>query len=128
MSTHDNQVGNHHQEPVITITDPNAGFEVDKPEKLPQLRMHDLPEDAKGLSPEELALVPTLTEPVGDAKSDSDQEPSDSTDLEEQPLAQELLPQADSWVEVCQMRIASLSDDIHSLNERLDRLEKRIKA
>jgi hypothetical protein len=128
MSNDHNLIRSNHPDAEISTTDSSNGFEVDKPEKLPQLRIEDLPEDAKGLSPEELAHVPTLTDSIGSEEPAQVPQMQQESVPEAVEMAQELMPQADSWVEVCQMRIANLSDEIHSLNERLDRFEKRIKA
>ena len=120
-----------------------------QPETLPQITVPDLAEDAQGLSAEALAKVPTLTELVEQeaavdetheevseevpttepnqepiaieaAQTDSDQEP-------EMP-AQAQAAQADTWGEQLQARMGKLTDDIHTLNARLDRLEERNKT
>jgi hypothetical protein len=125
MSNDHNLIRSNHPDAEIGSTDSSDGFEVDKPEKLPQLRIEVLPEDAKGLSPEELANVPTLTDSIGTEEPAQVLQMQHESAPEELAMAQELMPQADSWVEVCQMRIANLSDEIHSLNERLDRFQKK---
>jgi hypothetical protein len=38
------------------------------------------------------------------------------------------VPQADTWGEELHARMGKLTDDIHTLNIRLDRLEERNKA
>ena len=115
MSNDHNLIRSNHPDAEISTTDSSNGLE-------------DLPEDAKGLSPEELAHVPTLTDSIGSEEPAQVPQMLQESVPDAVEMAQELMPQADSWVEVCQMRIANLSDEIHSLNERLDRFEKRIKA
>jgi hypothetical protein len=126
MSTDDTLIRANQPDQSVKTDDSDAEFKIDKPEQLPQLTIQNLPEDAKSISPEDLAHVPTLTESVTTEDSASVQ--SGEQLPEQAAQAQELMPQTDSWIEVCQMRIANLSDEIHSLNERLDRFEKRIKA
>jgi len=110
----------------------------------------DLAEDAQGLTAEALAKVPTLTELV-DAEavtvegphdevaraalsSESIEEPiaiqADQADSEQEPElpAQAQPTQADTWGEQLQARMGKLTDDIHTLNARLDRLEERNKT
>ena len=118
-----------------------------QPGTLPQLSVPDLAEDAQGLSAEALAKVPTLTElvepdvvetPVAEEAvelltehSDRAEAPQATELLEDTPnpaeteaLAQDELPQADTWGEQLQVRMGKLTDDIHTLNVRLDRLEE----
>lgn len=114
-----------------------------QPQTLPQIQVPDLPDDAQGLSAEALAQVPTLTELVdGDPVVPQEQPSVDTPALTEpepetEPLeqeapeeacVQETPPQADTWTEQLQVRMGKLSDDIHTLNARLDRLEERNKA
>jgi outer membrane murein-binding lipoprotein Lpp len=42
--------------------------------------------------------------------------------------AQDQAAQADTWGEQLQARMGKLTDDIHTLNARLDRLEERNKT
>ena len=42
--------------------------------------------------------------------------------------AQDTPPAAESWVELCQVRIDQLSDEIQKLNDRLDQLEQTTKV
>ncbi len=126
-----------------------------QPGTLPQINVPDLAEDAKGLSAEALANVPTLTElvepdpvledvPVAPAEivepSDSAEAPIVSEPTEASPClaepdasvqdepAQDEPAQADTWGEQLQVRMGKLNDDIHTLNARLDRLEERNKT
>ncbi len=117
-----------------------------QPETLPQLHVPDLPADVQSLSAEALAQVPTLTElvepepePAAHAPQTQDvgepaEQPEDmetAADSEavaaeqDSELIQEPPAQADTWAEQLQARMGKLSDDIHTLNARLDRLEER---
>jgi hypothetical protein len=123
-----------------------------QPGTLPQISVPDLAEDAQGLTAEALANVPTLTELVEPdvaesevveeaaelltehSDSDSDLAPQASEPSEEAPslveaeaLAQDEPAQADTWGEQLQVRMGKLTDDIHTLHVRLDRLEERNK-
>ena len=140
-----------HADTAVSVTGGDAGFQAGfKPENVPQINLPDVPQDATGLPPEALAHIPTLTERVPAASDEvtpspgdtvptlemlSDDEivteaqpsePSDETD-EAQP-AQEPEVQADTWVEQLQVRMDRLMDDIHTLNDRLDRLENKTKV
>jgi hypothetical protein len=119
-----------------------AGYMADS---LPRISVPDLPEDALGLSAEALAKVPTLTELVSDVTAET--EPS-TAQMEAEPIqvmayasaeaeaeveaevdaaslqAQDLPTQADLWNEELQARMGKLTDDIQTLNARLDRLEE----
>jgi outer membrane murein-binding lipoprotein Lpp len=123
-----------------------AGYMADS---LPRITVPDLPEDALGLSAEALAKVPTLTELVSDVTAET--EPS-TAQMETEPIqvmayasaeveaeveaeleaeadaaslqAQDLPTQADQWNEELQARMGKLTDDIQTLNARLDRLEE----
>lgn len=121
-----------------------------QPETLPQITVPDLAEDAQGLSAEALAKVPTLTElvepeaaPVDETHEEVSEEVL-STEPTQEPIAIEAaqpdseqepeMPaqaqpaQADTWGEQLQARMGKLTDDIHTLNARLDRLEERNKT
>ena len=121
-----------------------------QPETLPQITVPDLAEDAQGLTAEALAKVPTLTElveheavPVDEVHDDL-AEAAQSSELVDAPIAIEAaqadseqdpeMPaqaqptQADTWSEQLQARMGKLTDDIHTLNARLDRLEERNKT
>ena len=107
-----------------------------QPESLPKITVPDLAEDAEGLSAEALAQVPTLTEQV-DAPAESAEvnteeltsdaelvEPSQEANAESvEESIQEAPAQAESWTEVMHARMGKLTDEIHTLNARLDRLE-----
>ncbi len=121
-----------------------------QPGTLPQLNVPDLAEDAQGLTAEALANVPTLTElfepeaaPAEVAHDEAAEvlEPSEpvetpvgieaaesSSPEEPETPAQDEPAQADTWGEHLQVRMGKLTDDIHTLNVRLDRLEERNKT
>ena len=113
-----------------------------QPESLPKITVPDLPEDAEGLSAEALSQVPTLTELVHDdtevAAEINTEVSSDASAADDVPQAveqqateeviQEAPVQADTWTEVLHARMGKLTDDIHTLNARLDRLEEIIKT
>jgi FtsZ-binding cell division protein ZapB len=121
-----------------------------QPGTLPQLNVPDLAEDAQGLTAEALANVPTLTELVepeaAPAEVVNDEaaevlescEPNEtavaieaaqaSSPEEAEVPAQAEAAQADTWGEHLQARMGKLTDDIHTLNVRLDRLEERNKT
>ncbi len=105
-----------------------------QPESLPKISVPDLPADAEGLSAEALSQVPTLTELVHEEGAEVNTEASisegdaveapDSTETESaEESVQEAPVQADTWTEVMQARMGKLTDEIHTLNVRLDRLE-----
>jgi hypothetical protein len=120
-----------------------------QPETLPHISVPDLAEDAQGLTAEALANVPTLTDLVEPEHAPAEVL-NDETDLvveTSEPnaesatmdAAQASIPveldaptqaeaaQADTWGEQLQVRMGKLTDDIHTLNVRLDRLEERNK-
>lgn len=105
-----------------------------QPESLPKISIPDLPADAEGLSAEALSQVPTLTELVHEESAEVNTEASiseggaveapESTETESaEESIQEAPVQADTWTEVMQARMGKLTDEIHTLNVRLDRLE-----
>jgi hypothetical protein len=112
-----------------------------QPESLPKISVPDLPEDAQGLSAEALSQVPTLTELVDDelelTEEINTEVPGDVSSSEEiaesaepEPAEEEIQEppvQADTWTDVMHARMGKLTDDIHTLNARLDRLEEKIK-
>ena len=112
-----------------------------QPESLPKITVPDLAEDAEGLSAEALAQVPTLTELVDDEGESteeintevSDETPEADASVEaaegeaKEEAIQEAPVQADTWTEVLSARMGKLTDEIHNLNARLDRLEETIK-
>lgn len=73
--------------------------------------------------------------PDAHAASDAESGPTPVED-EHQATASELLPpptqepevEADTWVQQMQVRMDRLMDDIHTLNDRLDRLENKTKV
>lgn len=117
-----------------------------QPETLPKIQVPDLPEDAQGLTAEALAQVPTLTELVDGEVVAQTPESADSAPLAPpvaaaqevlSPAATQASPdemiqaepaQADTWSEQLHVRMGRLTDDIHTLNARLDRLEERSKT
>ncbi|MFM2428001.1 MAG: hypothetical protein RL707_1828 [Pseudomonadota bacterium] len=95
-----------------------------QPGSLPNLSVPDLPDDAQGLSAEALAQVPTLTDLVHD-------EPGQeilAEPAEPAAVTQETPVEADTWVEGLHVRMGKLTDEIHTLNARLDGLEEQNKA
>ena len=95
-----------------------------QPGSLPILSVPDLPDDAQGLSAEALAQVPTLTDLVHD-------EPGQeilAEPAEPEAVTQETPVEADTWVEGLHVRMGKLTDEIHTLNARLDGLEEQNKA
>jgi hypothetical protein len=113
-----------------------------QPETLPKISMPDLPPDAQGLTAEALAQVPTLTDWVEEAPTEPVPEvPTEQADVAVTPEAPSAVPspepevpaqdkpiEADTWGEELQVRMGKLTDDIHTLNARLDRLEERNKT
>jgi hypothetical protein len=114
-----------------------------QPESLPQISVPDLPPDAQGLTAEALSQVPTLTELVDEAPGQALVGVGPDTPVEATPMAQtaevfesptpaqtiqDTPGQADTWVEELQVRMGKLTDDIHTLNARLDRLDERNKT
>ena len=127
-----------HADAPVSLSGEDTGFTPSfTPENVPKLRVPDLPEDATGLSPEALAQVPTLTdqvdappEPLPEAAAPpvlQDDAPEPEL-LVADPDTQEPAPEADTWVHQIQVRMDRLMDDIHTLNERLDRLENKTKV
>ena len=109
-----------------------------QPETLPKISVPDLADDAQGLTAEALAQIPTLTEEASSEQAvvpelhTSDDEVTTPTEpvspqLEMAPI-QDTPVQADTWGEELHARMGKLTDDIHTLNIRLDRLEERNKA
>jgi hypothetical protein len=117
-----------------------------QPGTVPHISVPDLPDDAQGLTAEALAQVPTLTELVDDVVPvaallavtadplvEAVSAPVAEADVlniapSDAPVAQDETLQADTWTEVLHARMGKLTDDIHSLNTRLDRLEERNKT
>jgi hypothetical protein len=124
MTKDDALIRSHDDSARVDLEDDAAtgGFEPDMVENLPQLQVPDLPEDATSIPPEVMANLPVLTETA------TPEEQAQGQDFESVSDTQELPVQSESWAEVCQMRISNLTGEIQSLNERLDRFEKRIKG
>ena len=121
-----------------------------QPESLPQISVPDLPPDAEGLTAEALSQVPTLTELVDEAPGQAlvgagPEKPvasvetpveaaliAHAAEVSESPASAEAIQdtpvQADTWVEDLHVRMGRLTDDIHTLNARLDRLDERNKT
>jgi hypothetical protein len=108
-----------------------------QPETLPKIQVPDLAEDAQSLTAEALAQVPTLTELVDgevveQAEERTDPAPLDLPEVAAQALLAEPIQdepaQADTWSEQLHVRMGKLTDDIHTLNARLDRLDERSKT
>jgi hypothetical protein len=117
-----------------------------QPETLPKISVPDLAEDVQGLTAEALAQIPTLTEEapakeVVDVPSEPPEvaavhavEAVEAPQVEEPspeavvPTIQDEPVQADTWGEALHARMGKLTDDIHTLNTRLDRLEERNKT
>lgn len=135
MSQQDpNLVRPDHADAPVSVTGDATGFQPSfTPDNVPKLSVPDLPEDATGLSPEALAQVPTLTDQVQAPVEPASESQIQAAELETEPLAveqvtQELEPEADTWIEQMQVRMDRLMDDIHTLNDRLDRLENKTKV
>ncbi len=107
-----------------------APFELGyKPESLPKISVPDLPIDAQSLTAEALSQVPTLTELVDDTLVEEGGDALAEADLAEtESLIQDTPVQADTWIEVLHVRMGKLTDEIHTLNARLDRLDEKNKA
>ena len=74
------------------------------------------------------ATVPML-EMLPDDEIVTEAQPSEPMDApDEVEPTQEPEVQADTWVEQMQVRMDRLMDDIHNLNDRLDRLENKTKV
>ena len=131
----------------------NKGHETFEPafesDKVPRLKVPNLPEDAQGLSAKELAQVPTLNEPdatltpelakVMDPKatpipseveetSVSVLDALDALPVLEDVHTQEMPGHVDTWIEVFQKRTEKLTEDIRLLHARLDVLEEQSKG
>jgi hypothetical protein len=101
-------------------------FEQDfQPESIPKISVPDIPEDAVGLSAEALAQVPTLTDQVEqDVKAEAEVKPEvpmEAAAIQDVPI------EADTGGEQLHVRMDKLTDEIHQLNARLDRLAEKIK-
>lgn len=117
-------------------------FETDQ---VPRIEVPNLPEDAQGLTAEELAKLPSAGSSVAETPLASPaKEPSEESapqevanesnisvldELQALPVldevhTQEMPPHVDTWLEVLQKRTEKLTEDIRVLHERLDLLEK----
>jgi len=120
-----------------------------QPDSLPKISVPDLAHDALGLTAEALAQVPTLTEQVEEPMVTPSSvvvpriQPESELEAESEDVAamapvvevtelvdpiQDTPVEADTWGEELQVRMGRLTDDIHALNARLDRLEEQNKA
>ena len=140
-----------HADTAVSVTGGDSGFQSGfKPENVPQINLPDVPQDATGLPPEALAHIPTLTERVPTGSDEASPPPGDTVptlemlpdeeivteaqppesthQTDEAPPTQEPEVQADTWVEQMQVRMDRLMDGIHTLNDRLDRLENKTKV
>ena len=131
----------------------NKGHETFEPafesDKVPRLKVPNLPDDAQGLSAKELAQAPTLNEPdatltpelakVTDPKaalipsevketSVSVLDALDALPVLEDVHTQEMPGHVDTWIEVFQKRTEKLTEDIRLLHARLDVLEEQSKG
>ena len=131
----------------------NKGHETFEPafesDKVPHLKVPNVPEDAQGLTAKELAQVPTLNEPEAAYTPEAAKEttpkaaskPSEAEEtsvsvldeLEALPVldevhAQEMPDHVDTWIEVFQKRTEKLTEDIRLLHARLDVLEEQSKG
>ena len=88
-----------------------------QPESIPKISVPDIPEDAVGLTAEALAQVPTLTDQVEEINPEV---PIEEAAIQEAPV------EADTGGEELHARMDKLTNEIHQLNARLDRLEEKI--
>jgi hypothetical protein len=140
-----------HPDADVSMAEAPDGFVLNAPEKIPRITVPDLPDDAAGMSAQDLAQVPTLTEqmpspPEAPAAPPAPPEPAPtvaSVDVPAPTVAAPAPPSAapsapaapqappvpaESWLQQSQMRINQISIEIHELNDRLDQLEHRPKA
>jgi len=97
-----------------------------QPESIPKISVPDIPEDAVGLTAEALAQVPTLTDQVGEAvHPEATPEVNPEVPIEAA-VIQEAPVEADTGGEELHVRMDKLTNEIHQLNARLDRLEEKI--
>ena len=88
-----------------------------QPESIPKISVPDIPVDAVGLTAEALAQVPTLTDQVEEVNPEVH---NIEAAIQEAPV------EADTGGEEFHARMDKLTNDIHQLNARLDRLEEKI--
>ena len=131
----------------------NKGHETFEPafetDKVPRIKVPNVPEDAQGLSAKELAQIPTLNEPEAahapevtkattpkaasippnaEETSVSVLDALDALPVLEDVHTQEMPGHVDTWIEVLQKRTEKLSEDIRLLHVRLDVLEEQSKG
>ena len=132
----------------------NKGHETFEPafetDKVPRIKVPNVPEDAQGLSAKELAQVPTLNEPEAahapevvtkattpkaasippkaEETSVSVLDALDALPVLEDVHTQEMPGHVDTWIEVFQKRTEKLTEDIRLLHVRLDVLEEQSKG
>ena len=94
-----------------------------QPESIPKISVPDIPEDAVGLTAEALAQVPTLTDQVEDGIQEEEVKPEVPM---EEAVIQDAPVQADTGGDELHARMDKLTNEIHQLNDRLDRLEEKI--
>ena len=131
----------------------NKGHETFEPsfesDKVPRLKVPNVPEDAQGLSAKELAQVPTLNEPeaahtpevvhiatpkVAPIPSEAEEtsvsvlDELDALPVLDEVHAQEMPGHVDTWIEVLHKRTVNLTEEIRALHARLDVLEEQSKG
>jgi hypothetical protein len=108
------------------LTDPVLPEDEVQPElaeaKLASLPAESIPPAAE-LVPVEAAPAPQ-DEPEAQNLPVLSQEDTPEPEFTDEAPAQELAPEADTWVDQMQVRIGKLTEEIHMLNDRLDRFEK----
>jgi len=97
-----------------------------QPESIPKISVPDIPEDAVGLTAEALAQVPTLTDQVGEAIHPEETPEVNPEVPTEAAVIQDVPVEADTGSEELHARMDKLTNEIHQLNARLDRLEEKI--
>jgi len=131
----------------------NKGHETFEPafesDKVPRLKVPNVPDDAQGLSAKQLAQVPTLGEseaahvpesaskiplhadpitPVSEETSASVLDALDALPVLDEVHAQEMPGHVDTWTEVLHKRTVNLTEEIRALHARLDVLEEQSKG
>jgi hypothetical protein len=115
-----NPLGHHAPDSIQVEASPfESGFQ---PESIPKISVPDIPEDAVGLTAEALAQVPTLTDRVEDGIQEEvkPEVPMEEAVIQDEPV------QADTEGNELHARMDKLTNEIHQLNDRLDRLEEKI--
>jgi hypothetical protein len=131
----------------------NKGHETFEPafesDKVPRLKVPNVPDDAQGLSAKQLAQVPTLGEseaahapesaskkplhadpvtPESEETSASVLDALDALPVLDEVHAQEMPGHVDTWTEVLHKRTVNLTEEIRALHARLDVLEEQSKG